>query len=150
MSAPSSSSPAATTVEETLDILHAAAAHADLKAYFNVFAPDATFLGTDLQERWTIPEFYLYAKPHFDHGQGWTYTLVSRNITYYNDNSVACFDEILQNDRFGMSRSSGVAVRQSQQQSWKILQYHLTVPIPNHLMDTVVQIIKFDGSSGSS
>jgi SnoaL-like domain len=148
MSAPSPSAPLA-TVEETLDALHTAASNADLEAYFKVFAPNAIFLGTDLQERWTMPEFYIYAKPHFDQGQGWTYTPVSRNITYYNDNSTACFDEILHNDRFGMTRSSGVALRQSNQ-LWKIVQYHLTVPIPNHLMDTVVQIIKFDGNSGFS
>jgi SnoaL-like domain len=138
-----------TTVEETLDALHAAAANADIEVYFHAFAPDAIFLGTDLQERWTIPEFYLYAQPLFEQGQGWTYTPVSRNVTYCNEDSVACFDEILQNDRFGMTRSSGVALRQSNRE-WKIVQYHLTVPIPNHLMDTVVQIIKFDGRSGSS
>ena len=134
------------SVEETLDLLHTAASNADLETYFSLFsASNGTFLGTDLQERWTIPEFYLYAKPYFDQGQGWTYTPISRNITYHNS-YIAWFDEILQNDRFGSARSTGVVVREDDAHPWKIAQFHLTVPIPNHLMDTVVGIIKFDGS----
>jgi hypothetical protein len=71
--------------------------------------------------------------------------------------TVALFDEILSHERFGTTRNSGVMILQQQQQqqdapttdsseprqySWKIAQYHLTIPIPNQLADAVVQIIR--------
>ena len=43
-------------ISQTLDQLHAAAAKADGKAYFDLFAPDAVFIGTDVSERWTMDQ----------------------------------------------------------------------------------------------
>jgi hypothetical protein len=66
------------------------------------------------------------------------------------DGNVAWFDEILDNERFGTARGSGVLVveedsneeQTKKTRKWKVAQYHLTVPIPNALMDKVVEMIR--------
>jgi hypothetical protein len=73
-------------------------------------------------------------------GKGWTYRPIQRHVCLSNEKNEAWFDEILQNDRFGTARSSGVLIQENQ--SWKVAQYHLTIPVPNDLMDTVVQLIR--------
>ena len=138
------------TVEEMLDGYHLAASRADAETYFGYFAKDAYFIGTDATERWTVEEFRKYAIPFMSKGQGWTYRPKKRFVNYYynsndkqqkqNQQQIAWFDEILENDRFGVTRSSGVVIRENNR--WKIAQYHLTVPIPNGVMDQVVAIIR--------
>src|SRR5262245_72631 len=64
----------ALNVETTLDALHKAAAKADEKAYFDLYAKSAVFLGTDATERWTLEEFKAFAHPYFAKGKAWTYT----------------------------------------------------------------------------
>ena len=158
------------TVDETLDRMHTAAANAELESYFDCFSKDGYFIGTDSTERWMImPDFYNYTKPYFDQGMGWTYTPVSRHVTYLDDQNlpiasvtaatadsmivpptavVALFDEILSHERFGTTRNSGVMTLHPPTPPhennfvWKIVQYHLTIPIPNRYVDTVVQIIR--------
>jgi hypothetical protein len=80
--------------------------------------------------------------PLFRQGKGWTYRPVQRHVYLSDDinGGVAWFDEILQNDRFGTARSSGVLIQENQ--IWKVAQYHLTIPVPNSLMDNVVQLIR--------
>ena len=68
------------------------------------------------------------------------------------DTLISLFDEILSHERFGVTRNSGVMILQPQSQPqpqplpndyvWRIAQYHLTIPIPNHLVDTIVQAIQ--------
>lgn len=125
-------------VRRTLDRLHAAASRADGKVYFDQFAPEAVFLGTDASERWTLAQFKAYAEPYFAKGQGWTYAVTERNVTM--DEGVAWFDERLSNEKYGECRGTGVLVRRGGE--WKIAQYNLTVPIPNDLLPTVAQQIR--------
>jgi len=132
------------TVEQMLDAYHEAASKADADTYFGFFSKDAYFIGTDANERWTIEQFKEYAMPFMSKGQGWTYRPQKRYINFSNDKQIAWFDEILENDRFGVTRSSGVVVREDNR--WKVAQYHLTVPIPNDLMDEVVAMIRANGS----
>ena len=138
------------TVEQMLDAYHEAASRADAQEYFSYFSQDAYFIGTDATERWTIDQFKEYALPFMTKGQGWTYRPQQRHVTYHssadnnNNPQVAWFDEILENDRFGVTRSSGVVVREDNR--WKVAQYHLTVPVPNDLMDPVVAMIRADQS----
>jgi len=134
------------TVDQMLDAYHLAASKADADTYFGFFAKDAYFIGTDAHERWTFEEFRKYAMPFMSQGQGWTYRPKKRHVSYSSDKQVAWFDEILENDRFGVTRSSGVVVREKDNQ-WKVAQYHLTVPVPNDLMDRVVAMIRADESS---
>ena len=120
-------------VARTLDSLHAAAARADGPGYFAHFAPDAVFVGTDVSERWTLPEFRAYADPIFAQGRGWTYTARTRTVTLapLACRCVAWFDEVLDSESYGTSRGTGVLVRGPG--GWKVAQYALTFPIPNEL-----------------
>jgi len=128
------------SVARVLDDFHDAASHADLERYFSHFAPNAVFIGTDAGERWTVPEFRTYAKRRFDAGEGWTYEPRVRHVDFSPDGKAAWFDEILDNEHYGTTRSTGVLLREDG--AWKIAQYHLTIPIPNELADRVVQMIR--------
>ncbi len=127
-------------VDQVLNDLHDAASKAEGDRYFGLYTEDAIFLGTDATERWTITEFKAYANPFFDKGRGWTYHMTERNIYFSADGKTAWFDERLDNDNLGDTRGSGVLVKLGG--VWKIAQYNLTVPIPNDLVDKVVQEIR--------
>ena len=127
-------------VGRVLDDFHKAASQADGARYFGHFTKDAIFLGTDITERWTLPEFQAYAAPHFSRGKGWTYTPVTRHVYLSADGQTAWFDETLKNEKYGMTRGSGVLLLQDG--DWKVAQYHLTLPVPNDLMDDVVKMIQ--------
>lgn len=134
-------SPDATrAVEATLDAFHRAASEADGDTYFDLFAPDGVFLGTDATERWTVQEFREYARPHFTRGRGWTYTPLERHVTVAADGATAWFDERLHNDGLGETRGSGVLVNRGGR--WKVAQYNLAIPIPNELAPEVVTRIR--------
>lgn len=127
-------------VEKVLDQFHAAAAKADTDGYFGLFAPEGVFLGTDATERWTVEEFKRYAGPHFSKGQGWTYTAKTRHVDFTPDGGVAWFDELLDNDKLGTCRGSGVLRKIGG--AWKISQYNLSIPIPNERAKKVVEQIR--------
>ena len=122
-----------------LDDWHKAAAAADESRYFSHFAPNGIFLGTDATERWTVPEFRAYAKPHFDHKKAWSFQPHDRHIDFSSDASVAWFDEELDTPNLGPARGSGVLLRQNG--IWKIAQYNLSIPIPNTLASEVVKLV---------
>lgn len=129
-------------VSHVLDSLHAYASAANGNAYFALFAPEAVFFGTDITERWTLEQFRGYAMGRFEQGTGWTYVLRpgTRNIEFDPSGTVAWFDEILDNAHYGETRGTGVLRLIDGQ--WKIAQYHLTIPVPNGLADTLVQMIR--------
>lgn len=115
----------------TLDELHAAAAAADEARYFGLFARDGVFLGTDATERWTVDEFRAYAKPHFDAGRGWTYTVERRHLDLDPAAGYAWFHEELRSAKLGACRGTGVLRREGD--AWRVVLYDLTIPIPNAL-----------------
>ena len=130
---------AADTPEEeaaaaVLNALHGAASRADGATYFDLFTPDATYIGTDVTEHWSIAEFRAYAEPYFNRGRGWTYTPRSRSLTLapLDCRCVVWFDEALDSQSYGTSRGTGVLVRGEDGQ-WRIALYALTFPIPNAL-----------------
>lgn len=127
-------------IDTVLDKLHVAAAEANYSEYFGLYAPKAIFIGTDATEVWTIDEFKAYAKPHFDKGTGWTYHPKSRNIYLSRHGNVAWFDELLSHERLGETRGTGVL--ELHDGSWKIAQYHLTIPMPNALANSLTEQIK--------
>lgn len=129
------------SVALVLNSLHDAASKADEARYFRNFAHNAVFLGTDDTERWTVEQFRAYTHPFFAKGQGWTYTVVERYVYVSYDSSIAWFDERLDNAKWGRCRGSGVLVGDSGE-GWKIVQYNLTVPIPNELLPEVAGRIK--------
>ncbi len=123
-----------------LDQFHQAAAEHDFQKYFDLMSADAVFIGTDATERWTKAAFKDYVKPHFDKGHGWTYIPKQRNISFAPSAQVAWFDEILDNEKYGTCRGSGVLLKEGK--SWKISQYHLTIPVPNALVLPLVKMIQ--------
>jgi hypothetical protein len=141
---------ATAAVSSVLDQLHHNASVADEEAYFTLFAPEAIFLGTDATERWTVQEFRAYAHPYFAAGRGWTYVVRSgtRHCEFDPTGRVAWFDEILDNAHYGETRGTGVL--RLIDGDWKIAQYHLTIPVPNALADSVVRMIQgMEGRPGS-
>jgi len=126
--------------EGTLDALHRAAAVGDEETYFALFAPEAVFLGTDATERWSLAEFRAYALPYFERESAWTYRPRVRHITPLPGGETAFFDELLDHDRYGECRGTGVLRRIDGK--WRVSQYHLTFPIPNAVAEEVTAHIR--------
>ena len=129
-----------TTVATTLDDWHDAAADADEARYFGAMAPEFVFLGTDATERWDLPSFHTFAHPYFEKGKAWTFVPRDRRITLSPRGDVAWFDEKLDSASYGECRGTGVARRIHG--TWKIAHYNLTIPIPNALAKSVVEMIR--------
>ena len=129
-----------------LDALHRSASTADEETYFSLFTPEAIFLGTDATERWNIEEFRAFALPYFQKESAWTYTPRERHVTVLPGGDTAFFDEILDQEKYGTCRGSGLLRRLDDR--WRIAQYHLTIPIPNEIASTVSAWIT-DQSSGT-
>lgn len=127
-------------VSGVLDAFHRAASEADAERYFGLFAEDAVFLGTDATERWTRGDFEEYARPYFDAGQGWTYVPIERRVSLASGGAVAWFDELLENQGLGLTRGTGVLVREGGE--WRVAQYNLTIPVPNEVAADVVELIR--------
>ncbi|MCG8494993.1 MAG: nuclear transport factor 2 family protein [Enterobacterales bacterium] len=127
-------------VNQTLNALHHNASIADFEQYFGLYHDSAIFIGTDASEVWTKEAFKAYAKPHFDKGRGWTYHPRDRHIYFSPKHDVAWFDELLDNESLGETRGTGVLIKEGAK--WKVTQYHLTIPIPNALADSVASQIK--------
>lgn len=128
------------SVSAVLDAFHDAASKADGERYFGLFAEGGVFIGTDPTERWTLDEFREYARPFFRRGQGWTYVPGERHVRVSPDGSTAWFDELLHNEGLGLTRGTGVLLREGG--SWKVAQYHLTIPVPNAVAEEVVRMIR--------
>jgi hypothetical protein len=128
------------SVNSVLDRLHHSASQANGDSYFSIFSERATYIGTDPTETWTLEQFKGFAVPYFNKGKGWTYVARDRHIYFSKNKDTAWFDEMLDNDKYGETRGTGVLVKSDHQ--WKIVQYHLTLPIPNELTNDVVKMIK--------
>ena len=126
-------------VAAMLDNWHQAASVADEARYFGHFAANGVFMGTDATERWTVDEFRVWAKPHFDRKKAWSFKPRNRHVEFSADGGTAWFDEMLDTPNLGVCRGSGVAVRTGK--TWKIAQYNLSIPIPNALADGIVKQI---------
>ena len=122
-------------IADLLDSFNVAAARADFKKYFDFYADDAVFIGTDATENWHKEAFKIWAKPFFDKGQAWNFTSLDRHIFFDRSGKVAWFDELL-STQMKLCRGSGVLTKQGD--DWKVQQYVLSMTIPNSLVDTVV------------
>jgi len=131
--------PEAAAASAAVTALHEAAASADAETYFSLFTDDAVFLGTDPQERWTLEQFRAYAEPHFEGESAWIYHALRRDVRMLGEDAAA-FDETLINDKYGLCRGTG-ALRRVEGE-WKITQYNLSIPIPNALVDEMIDPIR--------
>ncbi|WP_315056628.1 nuclear transport factor 2 family protein [Chryseobacterium indoltheticum] len=124
-----------TAINQMLDDFNIAAAKADYKTYFDFFAEESTFIGTDATEIWDKKEFMVWAKPHFDKKKTWDFTSLKRNIHFAKDGKLAWFDELL-DTQMKICRGSGVLERING--VWKVKQYVLSMTVPNEIVDRVV------------
>lgn len=126
-----------TEIETMLDGFNVAAAKADFNTYFNYFAEESTYIGTDATEVWDKKAFMNWAKPYFDKNKTWNFTSLKRNIYFSKDGKIAWFDELL-DTQMKICRGSGVVEKINGQ--WKVKQYVLSVTVPNDVVDKVVEI----------
>ncbi len=124
-------------VSKVLDDLNLYASAADFKNYFDLYAEESTFIGTDANEVWTKKEFMDYARAPFEKGKAWSFTSLKRNITFSNDGKYAWFDELL-DTQMKLCRGSGVLEKIGNQ--WKIKQYVLSMTIPNDVNKEIIKI----------
>lgn len=124
-----------TEIATMLDAFNVAAAKADYKTYFDFFAEESTFIGTDATEIWDKKAFIIWAKPYFDKKKTWNFTSLKRNIYFSKDGKLAWFDELL-NTQMKICRGSGVVEKING--TWKVKQYVLSMTVPNDVSDKVV------------
>lgn len=124
-----------TAINTMLDGFNVTATKADFKNYFNYFADESTFIGTDATEVWDKKTFMVWAKPYFDKKSTWNFTALKRNIYFSKDGKLAWFDELL-DTQMKICRGSGVVEKINGQ--WKIRQYVLSMTVPNEVVDKVV------------
>jgi hypothetical protein len=124
-----------TEIAAMLDAFNDAAAKADYKTYFDFYAEESTFIGTDATEIWNKKEFMIWAKSHFDKKKTWNFTSLKRNIYFSKDGKLAWFDELL-DTQMKICRGSGVVEKING--TWKVKQYVLSVTVPNEIVDQVV------------
>jgi SnoaL-like domain len=137
------SRPALADVNAVLDGFHTAAAKADEATYFDLIAPTGVFLGTDATERWDKAAFRAFAHPYFAQGKGWKFVPRDRQVVFSASGQVAWFDELLDSETYGECRGTGVL--EVVEGTWKIQQYHLTIPMPNDLAKELVARIRAFG-----
>lgn len=124
-------------ISALLDSFNEAAAKADFDGYFNFFADEAVFIGTDALEHWDKKEFIAYARPHFERGRAWSFKAIERNIYIDNSGKFAWFDELL-STQMKICRGSGVLIMEEDE--WKIKQYVLSMTIPNEKTGEVIEL----------
>lgn len=124
-------------ISKVLDDLNTFAATADYKNYFDLYAEESTFIGTDATEIWNKKEFMAWAKPFFEKGKAWNFSSLKRSITFSKDGNYAWFDEVL-DTQMKICRGSGVLEKIGGK--WKIRQYVLSTTVPNKVIDEVVKI----------
>jgi len=125
-------------VDQFITQWHNAAARADSEAYFGAIDEDGIYIGTDKTERWTKQEFYDWSRKYFDAGKAWSFVAKERHIYFSKDGKTAWFDEVVDNGST-LWRGSGVVVKKKE--GWKIMQYVLSVPIPNEIYKDVLNLI---------
>lgn len=124
-----------TAIGTMLNGFNTAAAKADFDTYFNYFADESTFIGTDATEIWDKKAFMVWAKPYFDKKKTWNFKALKRNIYFSKDGKIAWFDELL-DTQMKICRGSGVVEKING--TWKVKQYVLSVTVPNDVVDKVV------------
>ncbi|UII24636.1 nuclear transport factor 2 family protein [Fulvivirga maritima] len=126
-------------INQFLDQWHQAAADADLDSYFASLSDQAIYIGTDASERWNKEEFYGFSKPYFDKGEAWDFKPYDRDIHFNSEGNIIWFSELL-DTWMGPCRGSGV-LSKNKKGEWKIEQYHLSVTLPNELIDSFLKLI---------
>jgi ketosteroid isomerase-like protein len=124
-------------IDRLLHDWHKHAADANLAHYMDAMYEDAIYMGTDATERWTKNEFRAFCVPHFDRKKTWHFTSIKRFIALDANGQTAWFDELL-DTQMNICRGSGILKKVDKE--WKIVQYVLSMTIPNALSNEVVRL----------
>ena len=125
-------------VNSFLDDWHRAAAEANAEVFFGSIAEDGIYIGTDATERWDKESFWDFSKPYFDRGKAWDFKPYDRQLHFSEDGKIIWFSELL-DTWMGVCRGSGVLKKSKE--GWKIMQYHLSVTVPNDDIQEFIKLI---------
>lgn len=114
---------------------HQAASDANFNDYFGKMDSTSVFIGTAAEEIWTKTQFKSFSKPYFDKGKAWSFKTLERTVSINDSGDFVWFDELL-TTWMGTCRGSGVLEKKDN--TWKIKQYVLSVPIPNDDIQAVI------------
>lgn len=128
-------------LDELLTSWHNAAAVADQEAFFDLIDDNGIYIGTDSTEIWTKEAFYEWATPHFEKQKTWNFIATHRDIYFSDTGNIAWFDELID---YGSGTLRGSGVLQKRGSDWKIMQYVLSVPVPNEKFKAVMSVIQND------
>ncbi len=123
-----------------LDEWHMDATRADSAAYFSKLNNNSVFIGTDSSEVWNKQQFAKFAGPYFAKGKAWDFKKISRNMHYNEGKKMIWFDEML-STWMGPCRGSGF-IDVSDDGQFSIMQYVLSVTVPNDKINGVIEVIK--------
>jgi hypothetical protein len=121
-----------------LDRWHQAAAKADGTTFFGSMDDASIYIGTDATERWSKSEFMKFAKPYFDRGSAWDFKPYDRDLHFSKNKKHAWFSELL-TTWMGECRGSGIL--EKTKDGWRIKQYHLSVTVPNDLIQNFIALV---------
>jgi hypothetical protein len=124
-------------VNAFVDRWHDDAAHTRPE-YWDKFAPQGVFIGTDKSEIWSRDEFKAWAKRFWDRKKAWNFTAQKRNVYFSPDKQYVWFDEQL-NTQMGTCQASGVLRHTAT--GFLIEHYQLSLAVPNPLMDSFTKAI---------
>ena len=128
-------------IDTLMNQWHRAAATADEDTFFGSMTADGIYIGTDASELWLRDELKEWSKKYFDRDSAWSFTPTERNIYFAKDGKTAWFDELL-DTWMGDCRSSGVVVKTKE--GWKIQHYHLSIAVPNDVVQDYLKLLKKD------
>ncbi len=119
-------------VRSVLTDFHTAAATADPQRFFEHLASDAIFFGPGAPERFGVEQL----RARFADAIGWMAGPSERHVVVSRDGTLAWFDQRLASRQLGELRASGVL--RGAGGGWKIVQYHVAMPVPNQLVAELV------------
>jgi hypothetical protein len=122
---------------------HQDAANANLEGYIDFMDSTCNYIGTDATENWKRDEFAAFCKPYFAKKTTWDFKTLQREVRINQTGNTAWFDEIL-DTHMGTCRGSGAL--ELNNGKWKLMQYVLSVAIPNESMEEVKKA-KFEADS---
>lgn len=128
-------------INRVLDSWHERASVADT-TYFEMFAENAMYLGTDPKEIWTAEEFEDLYMGYFKRGNAWNFKKKDRNVYLGEYDHYAWVDEVL-DTWMGLCRGTAV-MEKNKLGKWRIKHYSLTVLVPNEVIKDYVNLLNLD------
>lgn len=126
-------------IDKMLNDWHYAAATADEDVFFGSMTEDCIYIGTDKSERWLRDELKAWSATYFDRETAWAFEPIERQIFLSDDGKTAWFNETL-NTWMGVCRSSGVVALVGNE--WKLKQYHLSMTVPNDVVNDFIKLVE--------